>query len=125
MSCFPFLSSKKSSRPLEVCFCLKTSEVVLGTTKDVFSSFAVMLLFVATDLVIVERCTLLAGPLNVSNVLWFSIVAAVGTNSFPVSRKVIHKTVKQKWKLPTRIEGQQWFGKLLINIRRYGIVELW
>ena len=107
MSCFPFLSSKKSSRPLEVCFCLKTSEVVLGTTKDMFSSFAVMLLFVATDLVIVERCTFLAGPLNVSNVLWFSIVAAVGTNSFPVSRKVIHKTVKQKWKLPTRIEGKQ------------------
>lgn len=61
-----------------------------------FSSFSVMLLFVATDLVIGERCTLLAGPLNVSNVLWFSIVAAVGTNSFPVSRKVIHKTVKQK-----------------------------
>ena len=107
MSCFPFLSSKKSSRPLEVCFCLKTSEVVLGTTKDMSSSFAVMLLFVATDLVIVERCTLLARPLNVSNVPWFSIVAAVGTNSFPVSRKVIHKTVKQKWKLPTRIEGKQ------------------
>ena len=104
MSCFPFLSSKKSSRPLEVCFCLKTSEVVLGTTKDMFSSLAVMLRFVATDLVIVERCTLLARPLNVSNV---SIVAAVGTNSFPVSRKVMQKTVKQKWKLPTRIEGQQ------------------
>lgn len=84
-----------------------------------------MLLFVATDLVIGERCTLLAGPLNVSNVLWFSIVAAVGTNSFPVSRKVIHKTVKQKWKLPTRIEGHaaavwQTLDKLL----RYGIVEL-
>lgn len=107
MSCFPFLSSKKSSRPLEVSFCLKTSEVVLGTTKDMFSSFGVMLLFVTTDLANVERCTLLAGPLNVSNVLWFSIVAAVGTNSFPVSRKVIHKNVKQKWKLPTRIEGQQ------------------
>ena len=107
MSCFPFLSSKKSSRPLEVCFCLKTSEVVLGTTKDIFSSFAVMLLFVATDLVIVERCTLLGGPLNVSNVLLFSIMAAEGTSSFPVSRKVIHKTVKQKWKLPTRVEGQQ------------------
>ena len=107
MSCFPFLSSKKSSRPLEVCFCLKTSEVVLGTTKDMSSSFAVMLLFVATDLVIVERCTLLAGALNVSSVLWFSIVVAVGTTSFPVSRKVIHKTVKQKWKPLTRIEGQQ------------------
>lgn len=107
MSCFPFLSSKKSSRPVEVCFCLNTSEVVLGTTKDMFSSFSVTLLFIATDLVIVERCTLLAGPLNVSNVLWFSIVAAVGTNSFPVSCKVIHKTVKQKWKLPKRIEGQQ------------------
>ena len=103
MSCFPFLSSKKSSRPLEVGFCLKTSEVVLGTTKDVSSSFAVMLLFVATDLVIVERCTLLAGPLNVSNVLWFSIVAAVGTNSFPVSRKVMQKTVKQKSKLYLRV----------------------
>ena len=107
MSCFPFLSSKKSSRPLEVCFCLKTLEVVLGETTDMFSSFSVMLIFVATDLVIVERCTLLAGPLNVSSVLWFSIVVAVGTTSFPVSRKVIHKTVKQKWKLPTRIEGQQ------------------
>lgn len=104
MSCFPFLSSKKSSRPLKVCFCLKTSEVVLGTTKDMFSSFAVMLLFVATDLAIVEHCTWLAGNLKVSNVLWFSIVAAVGTISFPVSCKVIYKTVKQKWKLPARRE---------------------
>lgn len=95
MSCFPFLSSKKSSRPVEVCFCLNTSGVVLGTTKDMFSSFSVTLLFVATDLVIVERCTLLAGPLNVSNVLWFSIVAAVGTNSFPVSCKVIHKLLNK------------------------------